>query len=224
MKNLAVMLLLLPALVHAEPVRVLIFSGQNNHDWKKTTPALQQILTRTGRFTVDVTEHPEQCDAAALAKYDVVLSNWNTWGKGAVTNRTVALLDFVRGGKGFVAVHAGSSSFYDWPEYQQLAGASWKLGQTNHGKPHEFTVKSVAVHPITDGLQPFRTTDELWMKPGVDPNATVLATSEDQPVALTTRFGQGRGFTLLLGHSAELMGNAGFQTLLSRGVEWAAAK
>ena len=146
MKNLAVALLFLPVLVHAQPIHVLIFSGQNNHDWKKTTPALQQILTRTGRFAVDVTERPDQCDATTLAKYDVVLSNWNTWGKGAVTNRIVALLDFVRGGKGFVVVHAGSSSFYDWPEYQQLAGASWKLGVTNHGKPHQFTVKPVAAH------------------------------------------------------------------------------
>ena len=27
-------------------LRVLIFSGQNNHDWRKTTPVLKQILAQ----------------------------------------------------------------------------------------------------------------------------------------------------------------------------------
>ncbi len=35
------------------------------------------------------------------------------------------------------------------------------------------------------------------------------------------RFGQGRSFTLLLGHDAAAMDNPGFQALLRRGVEWA---
>lgn len=208
------------------PLRVLLFSGQNNHDWKNSTPELQQILAGSGRFTVEVTDHPEQCTAATFAKYDVVLSNWNTFGNPAVTNwpaeTRAAFLDFVRSGHGFVAVHAGSSSFYDWPEYQQLSGASWKLGQTSHGAPHLFTVTPSAGHPVTGGMAPFTTTDELWVKPGVDPAAIVLATADGQPVALATSFGSGRGFTLLLGHDKGRMENAGFRSLLLRGLEWAA--
>ena len=215
------------ALPAAEPLRVLILTGQNNHNWKETTPKLKEILTASGRFAVDITEHPEQCDAAAFAKYDVLLSNWNSWGKVAVTNWPAATkqayLDFIRGGKGLVVVHAGASSFYDWPEYQQAGGASWKLGETGHGKPHEFTVKFAdPAHPITRGLEPFRTTDELWMKPGIHPAAKVLATAEDQPSALVTEFGKGRTFALLLGHNAEFMATPGFQSLLCRGAEWAA--
>jgi uncharacterized protein len=207
-------------------IRVLVFTGQNNHNWVETTPKLKAILEAGGRFAVDVTEHPEQCDAATLAKYDVLVSDWNTWGKSPATTwpdaTRTAFLDFVRNGKGFVAVHAGSSSFFDWAEYQQIAGAWWKLGETGHGAPHRFTVKPVADHPIMHGVQPFSTLDELWLKPGVHPAAKVLATGDDQPVALATEFGQGRGFTLLLGHSAEFMNVPGFQTLLGRGAEWAA--
>ncbi|MFA5189907.1 MAG: HEAT repeat domain-containing protein [Verrucomicrobiia bacterium] len=211
----------------ADPIHVLILSGQNNHNWKETTPKLKDILTASGRFTVDVTDHPEQCDAAAFARYDVLLSNWNAWGKVAVTNwpaaTRTAYLDFVRGGKGLVVVHAGSSTFYDWPEYQQAGCASWKLGQTGHGKPHEFTVKATdTAHPITRGLEPFKTTDELWMRPGVQSTARVLATGDDQPIALVTEFGKGRGFTLMLGHNGAFMATPGFQTLLLRGTEWAA--
>ncbi|MBI5688331.1 MAG: PmoA family protein [Verrucomicrobia bacterium] len=211
----------------AEPLRVLILTGQNNHKWQETTPKLKEILAASGRFAVDVTEHPEQCDAAAFAKYDVLLSNWNSWGKVAVTNwpaaTRTAYLDFIRGGKGLVVVHAGASSFYDWPEYHRAGGASWKLGETHHGKPCEFTVKFTdPAHPITRGLEPFRTTDELWMKPGIHPAAKVLATGEDQPLAVTTAFGKGRGFALLLGHNGAFMATPGFQSLLLRGTEWAA--
>jgi type 1 glutamine amidotransferase len=222
----------------AEPaLRVLILSGQNNHDWRATTPKLKSILESTGQFSVDFTEHPEQCDAATFAKYDVLLSNWNTYGQPTVTNwpaaTRAAFLDFVRSGKGFVSVHAGSSSFYDWPEYQQLAGGSWKIGQTGHGPRHEFTVKIVAKnHPITRGLADFVTTDELWHHTALQTNVEILATAfsapewqgsgQDEPVAFTTRFGKGRTFNLLLGHDTKGMDARGFQQLLCRGTEWAA--
>ena len=35
-----------------QKIRVLILTGINNHDWRATTPALREILERTGRFQV----------------------------------------------------------------------------------------------------------------------------------------------------------------------------
>lgn len=210
----------------ADAPRALIFSGQNNHNWKETTPKLKAILEAGGRFAVDVTEHPEQMKAETLAKYDLIVSNWNAWGKPAVPQwpdaMRAAFLDFVRGGKGFVVVHAGGSSFGDWPEYQQIAGTWWQLGQTHHGAPSQFTVTPAADHPITRGVEPFSTTDELWQKPGTHPAAKIIATADNQPVALVTELGKGRGFAILLGHNGAFMDNPGFQTLLRRGAEWAA--
>lgn len=52
----------------------------------ETTPKLRSILETSGRITVEVTEHPEQCDAAACAKYDALLNNWNAFDKPTVTN------------------------------------------------------------------------------------------------------------------------------------------
>ena len=37
-----------------EKIKVLVIDGQNNHDWKSTTPVLKKILEGTDRFTVDV--------------------------------------------------------------------------------------------------------------------------------------------------------------------------
>jgi type 1 glutamine amidotransferase len=42
----------------AEPIKVLIIDGQNNHDWRKTTPHMKQALEACGRFTVDVATAP----------------------------------------------------------------------------------------------------------------------------------------------------------------------
>jgi type 1 glutamine amidotransferase len=217
---------------------VLILSGQNNHDWKTTTPLLKRILESSGRFTVEVTEHPEQLTAASLARCDALVSNWNAWGDAAVKEwpeaARKAVLDFVRGGRGFVVVHAGSSSFYDWPEYQRMVGASWNLGSTGHGAPHSFYVQVADPgHPVTHGMRIFVTRDELWHRTGIQPGVQPLAVAfseketggsgQEEPVVLAHEFGKGRCFNLVLGHDGQAMASAGFQALLRRGTEWAAS-
>ena len=229
--------LVMPAATAGErPLRVLIFSGQNNHDWTVTTPKLQSILSKTGRFHVVVTDHPEECDASTFEGYDALLSNWNTFGQGGAKERPAkmreAFLQFVREGHGLVIVHAGGSSFPDWNEYQELIGGTWGP-ETGHGPLHRFEVRIAApAHPITRGFPPFKTTDELWHRIASRPGKTVLATAfsaserggsgRDEPVAFVTKFGQGRCFNLVLGHDAAAMSSAGFQALLGRGTEWAA--
>jgi type 1 glutamine amidotransferase/HEAT repeat protein len=229
-------LLGLPAAA-AQPLRILIFSGQNNHDWTTTTPKIKSILETSGRFRVDVTNHPENGDATIFAQYDALLSDWNTFGQPKVKEWPAAMreafLSFVREGRGLVVVHSGSSSFADWEEYQKLAGSRWG-DQTGHGPVHRFEVKIADPgHPITRGLGAFKTTDELWHRTFVQPDIHVLATAysareqagsgNDEPVAFVKNYGRGRCFNLILGHDARAMESAGFQALLQRGAEWAAS-
>lgn len=220
-----------------EPVKVLILTGDNNHNWKATTPVLVKILTDAKRFDVAVTEHPEKLAPEALSRYDVLVSNWNCRRRRDAPEWPAELkqayADFVREGKGHVVVHAGSSSLYEWKEYQEICTATWKNGQTNHGRIHAFPVRMTKVqHPITKGLAGFETTDELWNRPGIQKGATVLAesfsakdkseTGNWEPTAIVRDFGKGRCVALLLGHDAKTMQNAGFQVLFARGTEWAA--
>jgi type 1 glutamine amidotransferase len=227
-----------PPCPSAPPIRVLILSGRNNHDWKATTPKLRAILEETGRFKADVTENPATLTAPLLEPYEVILSNWNSFGDGPDAESWPeeakrAYVDFVRRGNGHVVVHAGSASFAGWEEYERLTLATWKEGQTSHGPRHKFPVRIESVkHPVTAGLGPFEIEDELWNRPAIAKGAIVLASSysaSDQggsgrwePAALVGRFDRGRSFTLLLGHDVEAMENPGFQELLRRGVEWAA--
>ena len=220
------------------PIRVLLLSGQSNHDWASTTPKLEAILERGGRFEVDITEEPGLLTSEALAPYDVIVSNWNAYGPDAMSSgwpetARSAYLDFVRQGKGHVVVHAGSASFPEWDDYVRLTLATWKAGRSSHGPIHEFPVRiDDPDHPVTAGLAPFTIKDELWNKPGTAEGVQVLASSfsaaekegtgEWEPAVLAGRFGKGRSLTILLGHDAAAMDSPGFQALLRRGLEWAA--
>ncbi len=220
----------------AAQLRVLIFSGRNNHNWKATTPALKKILEDSGRFAVDVTNDPSKCDAATFAKYDVIVSNWGGYPQmnerqwGPKTEK--AFLDFVRSGKGFALFHAASASFHTWPEFQQISGATWGKG-TGHGAYHAFKVTIADKnHPVTRGMQDFLTTDELWHRMPRHPKAHAICTAfsakdkggsgDLEPVVICTQLGKGRGFNLVLGHDVKAMQNVGWKTLMLRGTEWAA--
>ncbi len=197
------------------------------------------MLEAAGRFKVRVNERPDQFTAESLEPFDVVVSNWNSFGESTEdaprwpAAAEKAYVDFVRRGGGHVVVHAGSSSFPEWTEYRQLTLAAWKNGQTGHGPRHEFIVRIDANdHPITKGLSPFGFYGELWHRPAMEEDVTVLASAfsaeerggsgRDEPVAMVNQFGRGRSFTFLLGHAIDEMENPGFVELLVRGTEWAA--
>ncbi len=218
--------------------RVLILSGANNHDWKQTTPAIEAALEETGRFEVDVEENVIAMKPQAFAAYAVVLGNFNTFGKDAPATKEwpeetrQAFLDHMAKGRGLVIVHAGSSVFYDWPEFQNLACGTWK-GNTSHGEIHISRVTFTDVKsPITQGLEPFWIRDEFWhdilVAPGAKPLASVTpdpafkGSGKAEDILFTTEIGAARGFAIFLGHDIITMKNTAWKTLLQRGTEWAA--
>jgi len=223
--------------ISAEPARVLILSGANNHDWRQTTPVIKASLEETGKFLVDVEENVGTMKPDAFAPYAAIVSNYNTFGKDApketwTAETRRAFLDHIAKGHGLVIIHAGSSVFYDWPEFQNLACGTWKDG-TGHGAIHiERVTFTDEKSPITRGLAPFWIRDEFWQDISVAPGAKALASVTPDPaskgsgkpedILFTTETGGGRGFALFLGHDTTTMKNTAWQTLLQRGTEWAA--
>jgi type 1 glutamine amidotransferase len=217
--------------------RVLILSGANNHDWKQTTPAIRAALEETGRFEVNVEENVGAMKPEAFAPYAAILGNYNTYVEGALqeiwsAETRKAFLDHIAKGRGLVIIHAGSSVFYDWPEFQKLACGKWKDG-TGHGQIHVNQVTFTSQDsPITQGLAPFWIRDEFWQKILVAHGAKALASVTPDPafagsgvpenILFTTESGGGRGFALFLGHDTTTMKNTAWKTLLQRGTEWAA--
>ena len=217
-------------------IEVLILSGSNNHDWASTTPYLQRIYAEAGLFSVAVTEKPDTLKAADFEKYDMVVSNWNSFPATDVRwpeATEKALLGFIRKGGGFVTFHASSSAFYEWPEFKDIRTAEWVMDTTWHGKK---SVVSVLIdnknHPVTKGMSGFLIFDELWVKAGTNEKFEVLGTVTDknisekgidnQPGIMVSKYGKGRIFHTVLGHDVQAVRNTGFKALLTRGTEWAA--
>ncbi len=209
--NTALLVVLCFALVgDAAPLKALIVDGQNNHNWKATTPVMKKILDGTGLFKVDVATSPPKGQSLSsfkpnFAKYDVVLSNYNgaDWPKETQD----AFVEYVRSGGGLVIFHAASNSFQQWKEYNEIIGLRWggnektgpyirwrdgKVvrdmspgGAGGHGPQHTFQVViRNKKHPITRGLPEkwMHVKDELYAKlRGPARNLTVLATAYADP-------------------------------------------
>lgn len=125
-------LLLAAPVSAADPIKVLLIDGQNNHNWKATTPVLQKYLTDAGRFTVEVATAPPRGDKEGMArfapdvsKFDVLLSNYN--GEPWPQPLNDAIEQRVKAGKlGLVIVHAANNAFGGWKAYYQMIGMGWQ--------------------------------------------------------------------------------------------------
>lgn len=190
-------------------LKALIVDGQNNHGvWPQTTQMMKKYLEESGLFEVDVaTTAKGGTDESFLPdfkKYAVVVSNYNgaPWPKAT----QAAFVDYVKGGGGFVVVHAANNAFGDWKEYNEIIGlGGWggrseksgpyvyfdEQGQEvrdpkpgrggNHGAQHAFgIVVRDDQHPITQGMpREWRhANDELYdMLRGPAANMKILATA-----------------------------------------------
>jgi type 1 glutamine amidotransferase len=242
---LAALALALPLNAADKPIKVLIITGDHGHAWKETTPFLKDLLAKAG-MSVDVTETPaKDLTADNLAKYDALLLNYKDTRTGGADTRwsddnKKAFTEAVRGGKGLVVYHHASSAFVSGTdfdkEFEKVIAGGWRK-QGNHGKRHEFSVTMRKKdHPITRGMPDefAHSNDELYQNSVMFPESVVLATAysdkkidakntdKHEPVVWVASYGKGRVCENVLGHDVAAMKSAGFQTLLVRGVEWAA--
>lgn len=172
--------------------KTLIITGQNNHNWKASSPVLKQILDETGLFSTEITITPDKGGDMKtfdpdFSKYKLVVIDYNGDSWSEKTN--MAFVEYVRNGGGVVLYHAADNSFPSWKEYNEMSGLGgwgdrnqkdgpyvyYKNNQLvtdtsagnggSHGKRREFLVRTrITDHPITRGLPVawLHGTDELY--------------------------------------------------------------
>jgi len=163
-----------------EPIKTLIVTGQNNHNWKVSNVAIKQILENSGLFTVDFAITPAQGGDMSVFKpnfsaYKLVILDYN--GDHWPAETDAAFLDFVKKGGGVVVYHAADNAFRRWEEFNKIIGFGGWEGRNetdgpymyikdgtlfydtspgpggSHGSQHEFVINTHnANHPITKGL------------------------------------------------------------------------
>jgi uncharacterized protein len=215
MKILA--LLVLATVAHAaEPIRVMILDGESAgayHKWQLTTPVLQKELVEMGLFQVDiVTAPPARGDFSAFkpdfSKYAVVVWNYDAPDERWPAELKASFENYVRGGGGFVSVHASDNAFPHWVAFNEMIGVGGWRGRTekdgpywyykegklvsdsapgaagSHGQRTPFQIVVLQDHPITKGLPKIwmHQGDELYARlRGPGKNMTVLATAYSDP-------------------------------------------
>ena len=186
------------------------------HSWKVTTTHL------LGRIT-----------AENLAKLDLLIFA-TTGNLSFDADQKQALLDFVKGGKGFVGIHNATDTCYDWPEYGEMLGGYFA------GHPWTQEVNVLVEdpnHPATRSLGgQFKIYDEIYTFKNWDRSKThVLMRLDNDSVDLAkgTRddhdyamgwcheYGQGRVMYTGLGHPDALWHEPWFREHIAGCIRWA---
>lgn len=225
--------------------RALVVTGANHpaHDWRAVTGALLPVLEQDPRAIVTVTENPEDLARSGfLEGYDLLVWNYVNWERKGLSSAARAyLLDYLHRGGGLSLIHFGASAFHpsvpgtgpedSWPEwYEHIAARVWEHRPptpSGHDSFGPFSVQPTSVsHPITDGLAPFDTVDELYFHQvgGVPAEALVTGfskvTGTNEPLAWACGYGSARIFETVLGHGDVSIRAAA--PLIRRGSVWAA--
>jgi uncharacterized protein len=148
------------------------------------------------------------------------------------------LLAFVRDdGKGFVAVHTATASFYSWPEYGDMVGGYFENHPWN-----VFDAAVIVERPefpaMTHLPRELVLRDEMYQyrapysRENVDvlarldeskldlTNRNVKRTDRDFPIAWIKSYGRGRVFSSTLGHTDAAWDDPRVQTLYLEGIKW----
>jgi type 1 glutamine amidotransferase len=140
-----------------EVLSVLLIDGQNNHNWKSTTPIMQAALEKSGRFKVEVSTAPANNAAQdqwakwrpEFVKYKAVISNYN--GQDWPAEVRKAFEEYVTGGGGFVCIHAANNSFPNWSEYNKMIGLGGWGGRNEKSGPYLYVKDGALVRDTNPG-------------------------------------------------------------------------
>ncbi|HET7218403.1 MAG TPA: PVC-type heme-binding CxxCH protein, partial [Vicinamibacterales bacterium] len=203
------------------PLKVL-FLGQDQpaHGAGAVFQSLAAPLARRGIQLTPVLTPAAALAADKLAFYDALVIYGNH--TALAPDQEKALLDFVDGGKGVIAIHSAAEMFGTSARYASLIGA-----QATMQGGGEFTAEIVApAHAAVQGVKPFATWDESIVtgKQGAA-DRTVLMERVDgdtrTPYTWVRTQGKGRVFYTGYGHDQRTWGNPGFHTLIEHAIVWA---
>ncbi|MFB8247546.1 ThuA domain-containing protein [Streptomyces sp. NPDC055952] len=218
----------------ADPAyKILVFSktaGFRHSSIDDGIAALRALGT-ANNFTVDATEDAGAFTTGNLAQYKAV-AFLSTTGDVLDGTQQSAFESYVKGGGGYVGIHAAADTEYDWPFYAGLAGALFH----SHPAVQSATVEvEDRAHDATAHLGgTWQRTDE-WYNYRTNPrtSAHVLASldessysggtmSGDHPIAWCKDYQGGRAFYTGGGHTDESYAEPAFRRHLLGGVRWAA--
>jgi type 1 glutamine amidotransferase len=218
-----------------EQILYFTYSAGYKHD---VIPLSKEVLTQLGRnsgvFEVTVTEDVSEFSTENLERYAAVM--FYTSGELPMSGaQKIALLNFVRSGRGFLGVHSATDTFYSWPDYLGLIGGYFN----DHPWHQAVTIEVVDPgDPLVAFLgRSLQNEDEIYQNSDFDYRGSHVLLRLDQssvdlskrgvhqrfygwPLAWTRFFGQGRVFYTALGHEASVWQDPRYQRILANAILW----
>jgi len=230
-------------------VKLLVITG-GRHPYEESTPILENFLKSAGHDVTATEDASVLADSAGMSAYDALVFNTRRENAADFAEMKLSeaqqngIIDFVKSGKGFVCLHISGCGADYWSEFSEITGGGWVTGTSYHPPYGNFSVKvSQASHAGAAGVADFSTDDELYM--GIDykdDNDVFLTGASEEgtwpwgpdrapthmpagtfPLGWTRNYGQGKVFTLLLGHDGKSFDSPEFQKMVLNGVQWATA-
>ena len=209
---------------------LIVWGGWDGHEPEQCAHILQGVLQEEG-FLVELADKTAAFADPGLKDLNLIVPifTMSKIEKAEVEN----LCNAVRGGVGLAGYHGGmGDAFRDQVEYQFMCGGQWVA---HPGNIIDYKVNITAKDdPVTDGISDFDYTSEQYYM-HTDPSNQVLATTKFtgehaywidgvvMPVVWKRYYGKGRVFYSSLGHQAKEFKVPQMQTMLRRGMVWAAS-
>jgi hypothetical protein len=219
-----------------QPRRLLFVVQTKGFHHSSTEPSIPWVMIlgrESGAFTTTVTDDASIITADLLKNYDAVM--FFTTGELPMDDiQKMALLNFIRSGKGFIGIHCASDTFYRWPDYGKMIGGYFD------GHPWTQEVIINVEDPNFPGMnflgKSFRFKEEVyqyknWSRDKVHvllslDNSSVDVSKgkradKDYAMAWCKKYGNGRVLFNGLGHMDEAWSDPRFQRMILDGIRWA---
>jgi type 1 glutamine amidotransferase len=206
---------------HRRWPRAFLLMGQASerqfHNQPEHWEVLAGILRAADLDARVISDDLADLNPATLARFDVLL-NFST-DLTPTEPQLDALLDAVRGGIGYVGLHAATATFRASDEHCRLVGSRFE----RHPPIKRFTVEIVdRAHPVTAGVADFEVEDERYELKELDSALRVLARAEGHPSVYVKSYGAGRVCYLAPGHDRRSLAHPAYAQLVRQAITWAA--
>ena len=142
-------------------IPVMLLDGQNNHDWRATTPVLKKVLDETGLFDTTIVTAPEIASVEFAAfkpdfsRYRAVVMNYNNGIDGKAPEwgdeLKASFEQFVSNGGGVVSIHGADNAFPHWKAFNDMIGVGGWGGRDEKSGPLWYYKDGKAVSDETPG-------------------------------------------------------------------------
>jgi type 1 glutamine amidotransferase len=249
----------------AKPRKVLIFSktaGFRHESIATGKLAFTELGKKTGAFEAVISDDLSNFEPKTIDQFDAILflsttmdpfapskPEWDAMDDkakkeaGKNTERLQkSLMSFVKGGKGFIGIHAATDTFYNWAEYGEMIGGyfdghPWgagtqvsikvEPGQEKHPLVAMFDGKNVDFKEEIYQLKDPYDSKKVHMLLRLDPEKSDMKVNglkredKDWGVAWARSWGKGRVFYCSLGHNHDMYWHPTVLRHYLAGIQWA---